>query len=237
MGHVRFGEDFVVVGQGVEHLLTPELGFGTKLFGDLGLGDGRAQVLGLVEERLHRDQVDQALELPHRAFGAGADRDLHGDRVALEQPLLDFLKHPVELGADAVELVDEADPRHAVLRRLPPDGFALRLDPLNGREHDDGTVQHAQRSLDLGREVDVSGRVDDIDRDRLAVGIFPAAGDRRRHDRDSPLSLLGEVVGRGVTLVDVPHAVDRAGVVQDSFGRGRLAGVDVGDDADVANRR
>ncbi len=168
VGHVGLGERLVVVGQGVEHLLAPELGLGTKVLGDLGLGDGRAQVLGLVEKGLHRDQVDQALELPHRPFGTGADRDLHGDRVALQQPLLDFLKDPVKLGADAVQLVDEADPRDAVLGRLPPDGFALRLDPFDGREHDDRAVEDPQRSLDLGGEVDVAGRVDDVDRDRLA---------------------------------------------------------------------
>ena len=71
----------------------------------------------------------------------------------------------------------------------------------------------------------------------LPCGILPAAGDRRRHDRDPSFPFLGQVVGRGVALVDVPHAVDRAGVVEDPLGRRRLAGVDVGDDADVANRR
>ena len=144
MGHEGLGEYFVDFGEGVEHLLAPELGLGTKVFGDLDLGDGRAQVFGLVKEGLHRDQVDQALEFPHRTFGTGTDRDLHGDRVAFQQPFLDFMKDPVELGADAVELVDEADPRNPVLGRLPPDRFALRLDSFNGREHDDGAVQDPQ---------------------------------------------------------------------------------------------
>ena len=116
----------------------------------------RAQVLGLVEQGLHRDQVDQPLELAHRPLGPGADGDLDGDRVALEQPLLDLVEDPLELGADAVHLVDEADPRDAILGRLPPDGLALRLDPLDGREHDDGAVEHAERPLDLGGEVDVA---------------------------------------------------------------------------------
>ncbi len=142
--HVGLGERFVLVGQAVEHLLAPELGLGAERLRDLGLGDGRAQVLGLVEQGLHRDQVDQALELAHRPLGTGADGDLDGDRVALEQPLLDFLVDPLELGADPVQLVDEADPRDAVLGRLPPDRLALRLDPLDGREHDDGAVQHPQ---------------------------------------------------------------------------------------------
>ena len=146
----------VLVGQAVEHLLAPELGPGKQVFGNLGLGDGRAHVLGLVVERLHRDQVDQALELAHRSFRPGTDGDLHRDRVALEQPLFDLVVHPLELAADAVHLVDEADPRHPVLGSLPPDRLALGLDPFDGREDHDRAVQHPQRALDLGGEIDVA---------------------------------------------------------------------------------
>ncbi len=157
------------------------------------------------------------------------------DRVALEQPVLDLVVDPLELGADAIHLVDEADPGDAVLGRLPPDGLALCLDPLDGREHDDGAVEHAERTLDLGREVDVPRRIDDVDRDRASLGVLPVAGDRRGDDRDPPLALFLEVVGRRIPLVDVPHPVDLARVVQDPLGRRRLAGVDVRDDADVAD--
>ena len=84
----------------------------------------------------------------------------------------DLLVDPLELGADAVHLVDEADPGNVVLGRLPPDGLALGLDPLDGREDHDRPVEHAERPLDLGREVDVAGRVDDVDRDRLPSASF-----------------------------------------------------------------
>ena len=66
-------------------------------------------------------------------------------------------------------------------------------------------------------------------------GVLPAAGDRRRDDRDAPLPLLFQVVGRRVSLVHVPHPVDLTGVVEDAFGGRGLAGVDVGNDADVAD--
>ena len=59
-----------------------------------------------------------------------------------------------------------------ILGRLPPDGLALGLDPLDGREDDDRAVEHAERPLDLGGEIDVAGRVDDVDRDRLPVTSF-----------------------------------------------------------------
>ena len=68
-----------------------------------------------------------------------------------------------EVGADAVHLVDVGDARHAVLVRLAPDRLGLRLDAGDGVEQRDRAVEHAQRALDLDGEVDVAGRVDDVD--------------------------------------------------------------------------
>ena len=62
----------------------------------------------------------------------------------------------VEVGADAVHLVDEADPRHAVLVGLAPDRLRLRLDAGDAVEHRHRTVEHAQGTLDLDGEVDVA---------------------------------------------------------------------------------
>ncbi len=69
-----------------------------------------------------------------------------------------------EVGADAVHLVDEADAGNAVLVGLAPDGLGLGLDAGDGVEHGDRAVEHAQRALDFDGEVDVTGRVDDVDR-------------------------------------------------------------------------
>jgi hypothetical protein len=62
-----------------------------------------------------------------------------------------------------VHLVDEADARNVVLVGLTPDGLGLRLDAGDAVEHGDRAVEHAQRALDLDGEVDVAGRVDDVD--------------------------------------------------------------------------
>jgi hypothetical protein len=51
---------------------------------------------------------------------------------------------------------------HAPLH-LPVDGDALALDARHAAEHEDGAVEHAEGALDLDGEVDVSGRVDDVD--------------------------------------------------------------------------
>src|SRR5207253_9882717 len=76
------------------------------------------------------------------------DRDLdrHGVRA---QPVADRLHPAPEIGAGSVELVDEAEARHAVAIRLPPDGLGLRLDAGHAIEDDDRAVKHAQAPLDL----------------------------------------------------------------------------------------
>ena len=68
-----------------------------------------------------------------------------------------------EVGAGAVHLVDEGDARDVVAVGLAPDGLGLGLDAGDGVEHDDAAVEDAQAALDLGREVDVAGGVDDVD--------------------------------------------------------------------------
>ena len=144
---------------------------------------------------------------------------------------MDAVERLGEIGADHVHLVDEHEPRHAVLVRLAPDGFGLRLDALLTVEDDHGAVEHAQTSFNFGREIDVAGRVDQVD------GVpGPLERNAGRVDGDAALLFLGVVVGFGRTFVDAAQLVFRAGVVEEVLGGRRLAGVDVGDDADVADQ-
>ena len=74
--------------------------------------------------------------IPRKAVGVGGrsgpDRNLHGHRMR-RQPIDDLVERPLKVGPDPVHLVDEADPGNAVFVRLPPDRFALGLDPLRRR--------------------------------------------------------------------------------------------------------
>jgi hypothetical protein len=96
-------------------------------------------------------------------------------------------------------------------------------------EDGDRAVEDAQRALHLHGEVDVSGRVDDVD-----PVVPPAAGRGRRGDRDAALLLLDHPVHGGGTLVHLTDLVVAAGVVEDALGCRGLARVDVGHDPDVA---
>ena len=168
-------------------------------------------------------QVDDAL-----VVALGADRQLDDRGVAVEA-VLDASRALVEVGAQAVHLVDEAHAGDVVLVGLAPDRLGLGLDAGDAVEHRDGAVEHAQRALDLDGEVDVAGRVDDVD----AV-VVPEAGGGGRRDGDAALLLLHHPVHGGAALVDLTDLVVLAGVVEDALGRRGLARVDVGHDADVA---
>ena len=137
--------------------------------------------------------------------------------------------HVVEVGAGAVHLVDVGDARDAVGVRLAPDRLGLRLDATDRAEDRDGAVENAQRALDLDREVDVTGRVDDLD-----PVVLPERSRRGGRDGDAALLLLDHPVHGGSAVVDLTDLVRLARVVQDALGRGGLAGVDVSHDPDVA---
>ena len=214
----------VEVGDALEQLLAVLRG----LVGELGRDvlDGVVLTeLGLAApgEGLHLDQVDDADEV-----GLGTDRDLQHQRVGAEA-----LDHHVdaaeEVRTGAVELVDEAHARDAVLLGLPPDLLGLRLDAGDTVVDGDGTVEHPQRPLHLDGEVDVPGGVDDVD-----VEAVPGALRRGRRDGDAALLLLLHPVHRGRAVVDLTDLVVDTGVEEDALGRRGLAGVDVRHDPDVA---
>ncbi len=217
-----------------------EVGAGLLDLVDAVRRDGADVVAGaehvlLVDDGLAVDQVDDALEV-----GVGADGELDGDGVGAEA-LADVGDGAAEVAAEAVELVDEADAGHDVALGLVPDGLALGLHAADAAEDDDDAVQHAHAALHLDGEVDVAGGVDDVDVVLVAaggvvaaVGRLPDAGGGGADDGDAALLLLGHPVGGGGALVDAAHAVQPAGVVEDAFGDGGLAGVDVGGDADVS---
>ena len=173
--------------------------------------------------RLHLDQVDDADEV-----GLGADRELDHGHVGGE-PVLDRVEAEVEVGAGAVELVDEADPGHAVAVGLAPHRLGLGLHTGHAVEDGHRAVEHPQRALHLDGEVDVARGVDDVD-----PVVVPEAGGGGGGDGDAALLLLVHPVHGGGAVVDFTDLVVLAGVVEDALGGGGLAGVDMGHDADVA---
>ena len=182
-----------------------------------------AERLVFPDDALHAHQIDEALELALRA-----DRQLNGNWLGAET-VNDVGETFEEVGADLVHLVGEYDARNLVLVALSPHRFGLRLDALVAIEHAYRAVEHAQRTLDFDGEVDVAGRIDNVE--ALAV---PERGRRGRRNRDAALLLLLHPVHGGGALMDFTDLVALAGVIENPLSRRRLPGINVGHDAEIA---
>ena len=183
----------------------------------------RAHGVVLPDNRLHVDQVDDALELVFLADGK-----LNRDGLGTEA-LADGIDGMLEIGTHLVNLVDETNSRDAVLIGLAPDFFRLRLHAVHRVKHRDRAVEHAQRTFDFRREIDVAGRINNID-----ANVAPGAGRGRGRNRNAALLLLLHPVHGGSAFVHLSDAVRLSGIKQDALRRSGLTGIDVGHDADVS---
>ena len=139
----------------------------------------------------------------------------------------------LRLRGGQVDLVEHRHDRELVLHRQVEVGEGLRLDALRGVDEQDGALARGQRARHLVGEVDVAGGVDHVEGEGVP-GDLPGHPDGLRLDRDAALAL-------DVHPVEVlrPHVarLDHAGDLQHPVGQRRLAVVDVGDDAEVADHR
>src|SRR5690606_28668310 len=224
---VTLESSLVDLNSGLDQLLAVFLGLILQIGRDLDDVPLGAERFVAPDQSIHLDEIDDANEV-----ALSADRQLNCERYGTKTRL-DHVEAAVEVRADLVHLVAEDHARHMILLSLTPDGFRLRLNACIRVEKSNGTVKHAKRALDLNGEVDVTGRVDDVEPALLAITARPEGGRGSRSDRDAALLLLLHPVhGRGA-VVRLAHLVVLAGVVKDTLSRGRLAGIDVSHDAEV----
>jgi hypothetical protein len=121
----------------------------------------------------------------------GADRQLDRD-AAVGELLARGLEHAVEVGALAVEHVDEDDPRKLVLLGALPDARGVDLDAHDAAHDHEDSLDDAQRRVRVGLEAGVAGRVDEVDLPVLPLEVAERAGERHR----SPLLVLVPVRDR-----------------------------------------
>ena len=127
---------------------------------------------------------------------------------AVEVELLgDLLARALDVGGRQVDLVDDRDDRQAGVGGQVEVGQRLGLDALGGVDDEHRALAGGQRARDLVGEVDVPGRVDEVERVDLAVARAVEQPDRVRLDGDAALALE---VHRVEDLVDRLLGVHRA---------------------------
>jgi hypothetical protein len=145
------------------------------------------------------------------------------------QAVFDRLDGEIIRGTNPIHLVRKTNPGYSIAVRLPPDGLALRFNTLYRIKDHHPAIQHAQRALNLGGEVDMTGGIDDVD-----LVILPVCGHRGRHDRDPPLAFLHHPIRDRGAVINITQAICSPGVKQDPLSRRRFARVNMRNNANIA---
>jgi hypothetical protein len=103
--------------------------------------------------------------MPMPALGAGEHRVVGGEA----DNVLDLLAHLVGLGGGEVDLVDDGHDLMVVLDRLVDVGERLRLDALRRVDHQQRAFARGEGAGDFIGEVDVAGRVHQVEDVGFAV--------------------------------------------------------------------
>jgi len=194
--------------------------------------DHRAGRGARVAYRVRDPAYDLVEQLGHARAGLGADLE---DRLGVAaDDVRDLRGVLLGLRGRQVDLVEHRDDLEVVLEGQVEVGEGLRLDALGGVHEQDRALAGGEAAGDLVGEVDVAGGVDEVEDVVLAI----AGVERQAHglalDGDAALAL--DVHPVEVLRAHLPGVHD-AGDLQHPVGQGRLAVVDVGDDAEVPDHR
>ena len=152
---------------------------------------------------------------PQDVFGRDAEHGLDLHRIA------------IGVGGRQVDLVERGDDLEVVLHRQVAVGQRLGLDALGGVDHQHHALARGQAAADLVSEVDVAGRVDEVQGVALPIDTHVLG-----LDRDPPLALQ---VHRVEVLRAHVAGIDGVGDLQNAVAERALAVIDVGNDREVAN--
>ena len=138
-GEVLLHECFVGLRDSLEELLVVLVGLVFQVGRDFLDGRLCADVdLAAPGDGVHVDQVNDAVEVIF-----STDGELHDQRLCV-QAVDDGVDGVIEVRAQLVHLVDEANAWDVVLRGLTPHLLGLRLDTFLTVEHGDGSVEDAK---------------------------------------------------------------------------------------------
>jgi len=188
----------------------------------------------------HGLAVDHFAILPREAYEVAVDQVQHtfhlgngyrhGHGVPREAPF-HHAHRTVVICARTVHFVYENDPRDVEPVGLTPHGLGLRFNASHPVHHDHGPIKHPHGPFNFNGEVHVSGGID-----HLKDVVFPGASGNGRADRDAMGALFGHEIHGRCAIMHFADFVRVSGIKQDSFGEGRLPGVDVCRDTDIADQ-
>ena len=232
--------DVVDVGLRAGHHRADRLALREGAVDHADVGDHAAVLVVLgVEDQRARRRVGVAVRAAGRARRAPRAprrrprrswRRCAGPRRVLADQVGDLLRHALGLGAGQVDLVQARDQLEPGVDGQVGVRDGLGLDALGRVDDQQRALAGGERARDLVGEVDVAGRVDQLQ----LVGLAVLRGEEDAHrlglDRDPALALE---VHRVQQLRAHRARVDGVGRLEDAVGQRRLPMVDMGDDREV----
>jgi hypothetical protein len=177
------------------------------------------------------------LDVTKSLVEVGGDDDVDGlDDTG--EVLVEILLADLELEKSTVDLVDDDNGLDALTKSLTKDSLGLNADTLNGVDDDKGTIGDTEGSSDFRREVNVTGRVNQVDQEVVLLGLggdvlevlsileLGVQGDGGRLDGDTTLLLVG--TGIGETRLSGLVGGNDTSTLDKRVGKGRLAVIDCG---------
>ena len=178
-----------------------------------------------IHVRAHVEEVDDSGQLV-----LAADRELDRDAAVRRAAAARASSTRIEVGALAVEHVDEDDARELLLVGALPDASRVDLDAHDAAEDDDDSFDDPQRRERVGLEARVAGRVDEVD-----LAVFPLEVTERAREGHPALLLVLVPVGDGRALLDGAEPVRLPGLEEQRLDERRLPDAAVSGDGDVAD--
>jgi hypothetical protein len=195
-----------LLGLGVEVVVSPKLGHELSLVdtellgvsaGELSEGEGPTVKTGTESDR---SLLGVDLDISEDGVVVGRDNDVNGLDGSAER-LVQVLLGNLEFEKSSVDLVDDNNRLDSLTKRLSENGLGLDTNTLDTVDDDKGTIGDSESGSDFGREIDVTGRIDQVDQELVTVGFLDNVldilfGEREVHrdggrlDGDSSVNLI-----------------------------------------------
>ena len=178
-----------------------------------------------------RNKMHHGLEQVFHAnarFATRQNRVIGDDR----QAIFNLALHALGLGRGKVDLVDERNNLEVGVHGHHSVGDRLGLNALRGVHHEHRAFACRQASAHFIGEVDVTRGVDKVE--LVLLAIVGGIGDAHGLALDGNTALALDIHGIEQLLFHIALGY-RAGKLENAVGKRRLAMVDMGDDAEIAN--
>lgn len=185
------------------------------------------------------------LDITERLVEIGSDDDVDGLNDTREV-LVQIFFLQLQLQKSTIDLVDDDDRLDTLSKSLSENGLGLDADTFNGIDDDEGTVGDTKSSSDFRREINVTGRVDQVDQelvllnlDRhilqvLRIGQLGVEGDGGRLDSDATFLFVRTSI-RKPSLAGL-GCRDDTGALDEGIGEGGFSVVDCGQSVSDASK-